>query len=149
MTSRALRHHLDLITWLKTSPTQWLINSGSFESSDEKSTVQTKSNFDFFCQLWNSKFLIIKICQMNQDDHQKIKNSKKVNKKSKFQRLRNFSKCFSTLFFANFMANSHQVPLWFKKSVQHKSCRGCSKLSKMSKSMKKYWVELGFWNWTL
>ena len=144
MTSRALRHHLDLITWLKTSPTQWLINSGSFESSDEKSTVQTKSNFDFFGQLWNSKFLIIKICQINQDDHQKIKNSKKVNKKSKFQRLRVFQH-----FFANFMANSHQVPLWFKKSAQHESCRGSSKLSKMSKSMKKYWVELGFRNWTL
>ena len=86
MTSRALRHHLDLITWLKTSPTQWLINSGSFESSDEKSTVQTKSNFDSFGQLSNSKFLIIKIWQINQDDHQKIKISKKSQQKVKISK---------------------------------------------------------------
>ena len=47
MISRSQIQWLDLISGLKTSPIPWLINSGRFESSDKKSTVQTSQTLTF------------------------------------------------------------------------------------------------------
>ena len=78
-------------------------------------------------------FKLFKVIIKNQEYQKK---STKVKIWNFSKHLEKFLSVFNT-FFANFMAIYHQDPFWFKKSGQHESWRGCFKLSKMSKSMKK------------
>ena len=64
-----------------------MINSGKFESIDEKSTVIQKSNFDFLVNIGIQKSRIIKTFKTIKLDHQELKNSIKVKSWKVFQHL--------------------------------------------------------------
>ena len=115
MISRDQIQHLDLITWIKTFPKIQVIDSWGIESIDEKSTVTQKSNFDFLVNIRIQKSRIIKTLKTIKLHSNKTLNMKVVG-------IDEFYK-FWSVFHLNFLANFHQVPIWFSQSGQHESCR--------------------------